>query len=59
MTVCALLIATSLSMAGCETNCAGWQQINPSRKDALTDGTKNQILAHNLFGAKQGCWTKR
>jgi len=54
-----LLFAMLSLSAGCATNCAGWEQINPSRKDVLTDGTKNQILSHNLFGAKQGCWAKR
>jgi hypothetical protein len=53
-----MLLLISESISGCATsgNCAGWQQINPSRKDALTQGTKRQILSHNEFGEKQGCW---
>lgn len=38
------------------SNCAGWDPINPSRKDVLTDGTAKQIVAHNEFGEKQRCW---
>jgi hypothetical protein len=52
-----MLIA--ISMAGCATDgCSGWSAIRPSRSDKLTDGTARQILAHNQFGVRQGCWAK-
>ena len=54
-----LLIASASSISGCATNCAGFEAIRPSRADVLTESTQNQILSHNLFGAKQGCWPKR
>ncbi|HEV2570930.1 MAG TPA: hypothetical protein VGU72_04270 [Beijerinckiaceae bacterium] len=53
----ALLIASASLMNGCATDpCAGWRPINPSRQDALTDGTADQVLSHNRFGAKQCGW---
>lgn len=36
-------------------NCTGWAPIKPSKEDKLSDGTAKQILAHDEFGAKQGC----
>lgn len=46
------------SLGGCihTSNCAGWVQINPSRKDVLTEGTEAQILTHNLHGRDQCGW---
>lgn len=38
------------------TVCAGWEPVLVSGQDALTDGTAEQILAHNLYGQKIGCW---
>lgn len=57
----ALIVGTAISLSACATasNCAGWSAIQPSRSDKLTTGTKQQILAHNEFGAKQGCWRGR
>ena len=55
-----LMILIAVSTSGCATsNCAGWSAIQPSRSDRLTIGTKQQILAHNEFGVKQGCWRGR
>lgn len=52
-------------MAGCATkttvkvdHCTGWAPIYPSGNDVLTDGTARQILAHDEFGARMGCWPK-
>jgi len=45
-----------LLLAGCGSTCAGWKQFNPSRKDVLTEGTKMQIVEHNSYGERQGCW---
>ena len=58
-----LLLVTSVLTSGCATSntCAGWDKlgpVKPSRKDVLTDGTKDQILAINEFGKRQGCWSK-
>jgi hypothetical protein len=36
--------------------CQGWQPIYPSRQDVLTDGTAKQVLAHDQYGLKMGCW---
>ena len=38
-------------------NCSGWRAILASTEDDMTDETKRQILAHNEFGLKIGCWT--
>ena len=54
----ALISVSSLGCATNASNCAGWSAINPSRKDVLTEGTVKQMLAHNEFGVKQGCWAK-
>lgn len=54
--IAALAVIGTL-LAGCQGagwSCAGWQKIEPSRTD--TDGTKAQVLEHNNFGRKQGCW---
>jgi len=48
-----------ISLGGCGFGCAGWHEFEPSSRDVLTDGTAKQMLAHNEFGAKQGCWKAR
>ena len=48
--------ALALLLAGCGSTCAGWKSLNPSRKDVLTEGTKTQIVEHNSYGERQGCW---
>lgn len=53
----ALMIAgCCLLLSGCASgwSCEGWTKISPSRVD--TGGTKSQVLAHNNFGRRQGCW---
>ena len=51
---------------GCETTgpaidqdtiCAGWRPVLVSRDDVLSNETAQDILAHNEFGAAQGCWS--
>ena len=60
MLTSALIAGGAISLGGGATsNCAGWSPILPSRSDKMTIGTKQQILAHNEFGAKQGCWKGR
>jgi hypothetical protein len=39
-----------------DTGCNWTKAILPSTKDVLTDGTADQILAHNLAGAKHCGW---
>ncbi len=50
-------------LSGCATNgarteggCAAFRPIYTSRADALTDGTTEQLLAHNLTGARLCRW---
>lgn len=38
------------------TSCAGFRPILPSKADVFTDGTADQINAHNLIGERLGCW---
>ena len=40
-------------------SCAGFHEFRPSPKDVLTEGTAQQMLSHNLYGVKQGCWKAR
>lgn len=51
-------ISLLLLLGGCASigGCAGWEKFEPSRKDRLTDGTKERILAHNINGERRGCW---
>lgn len=45
-------------VGGCATSgCGGWERITLSHKDVLTRETKEQIVANNEFGEKQGCWS--
>lgn len=37
-------------------HCSGWAPIYASGDDVLTDGTARQILAHDQYGARMGCW---
>lgn len=55
-----IVLMAMLALSGCATasNCAGWEPINPSRNDTLSESTVKQIVAHNEFGVKQSCWTK-
>ena len=48
-----------MTVSGCGFGCAGWEEFRPSKNDVLTDGTSKQMLKHNNFGAKQGCWKAR
>lgn len=59
--ICAGMLLGLLS--GCATNgvgtdggCAAFRPIYTSRADALTDGTAEQLLAHNLTGARLCGW---
>lgn len=52
--------AIALLLAGCATTsgnfCDVAAAIRPSVDDAMTDGTKRQILAHNEYGARACNW---
>lgn len=37
-------------------HCTGWAPILVAPADVLTDGTARMILAHDLYGARMGCW---
>lgn len=39
-----------------DLSCAGWRQISLSRQDKLTEKTESEILGHNEFGERRGCW---
>lgn len=50
-------LALALLLSGCAgSNCGGWSAIYPSRADKLTEGTADQILKHNTYGASQCGW---
>ncbi|QCN96677.1 hypothetical protein D3093_15165 (plasmid) [Azospirillum argentinense] len=57
--LCAALAAL---LSGCATSgpatdgCVAWRPIYISRSDVLTDGTAEQIMAHNLTGARLCGW---
>ena len=57
-----LCAALAVLLSGCATvgpvtdGCAAWRPIYISRADSLTDGTAEQILAHNLTGARLCRW---
>lgn len=38
--------------------CAGWRPILVSPRDVLTEETAREILAHNLYGERIGCWRR-
>ncbi|ALG72133.1 hypothetical protein VY88_02990 [Azospirillum thiophilum] len=52
----ALLSGCATSGAGTEGGCAAFRPIYTSRADMLTDGTAEQLLAHNLTGARLCRW---
>jgi uncharacterized lipoprotein YajG len=57
---CLALIATTLLLAGCATDgqfCQAASPIRPSTNDRLTNGTIDQLLAHNLTGAELCGWS--
>lgn len=66
-----LLLPLLLSVSGCagsgllgttdkavltDLGCAGWRMIDLSTKDQLTPMTEDQIIAHNEYGERRGCW---
>ena len=57
-----LCAALAVLLSGCATagpatdGCAAWRPVYVSRADSLTDGTAEQILAHNLTGARLCGW---
>lgn len=51
------MLSMMILIAGCATDPCNWAKpINPSRSDALTDGTARQILIHNETGARVCGW---
>jgi hypothetical protein len=50
----AIVVALGLTLGGClQTTCGSFAEINPSPRD--TQGTKDQVLLHNLHGKTLGC----
>jgi hypothetical protein len=59
MKLIVMLLVVAILSSGCVPNgCAGWKPIilDGVSVDYLTDRDADDILAHNLFGQKQGCW---
>lgn len=52
----ALLSGCATSGAGTDGGCAAFRPIYTSRADVFTDGTAEQLLAHNLTGAQLCGW---
>lgn len=52
----ALLTGCATNGAGTEGSCAAFRPIYTSRADVFTDGTAEQLLAHNLTGAQLCRW---
>ncbi|MBP2233141.1 hypothetical protein J2847_006476 [Azospirillum agricola] len=57
----ALVLLTGCATAGPGTEgaCAAFRPVYISRADALTDGTAEQLLAHNATGARLCGWRGR
>lgn len=58
-----ILLVASLVLSGCQNSgtlsaCDGWRPIQLTKQDAskISDPLADQILAHNEFGEKIGCW---
>ena len=63
MLILTLPLVASGILAGCAPrtivktdHCTGWAPIYADGSDVLTDGTARQILAHDEYGARMGCW---
>jgi len=54
--VLALLTGCASNGAGTEGACTAFRPVYVSRADALTDGTADQLLAHNRTGAALCGW---
>ncbi|SMF72308.1 hypothetical protein SAMN02982917_4134 [Azospirillum oryzae] len=52
----ALLSGCATNGAGTEGGCAAFRPIYISRADVFTDGTAEQLMAHNLTGASLCGW---
>lgn len=39
-------------------SCAGWAPILISEGDILTEETARDILVHNRYGQREGCWSQ-
>lgn len=50
----------SLALLGCQTTsgnfCDVASPIRPSVQDGMTDGTKRQVIAHNVYGERSCGW---
>ena len=54
--VLALLTGCEMSGRGIDAACGAFRPVYVSRADVLTDGTAEQVLAHNLTGARLCGW---
>lgn len=52
----ALLSGCATNGVGTEGGCEAFRPIYTSRADVFTDGTAEQLLAHNLTGARLCGW---
>ena len=52
------MLATGCAPTGSVDGCAGWKPIRltDAAIDALSDADAADVLAHNLYGQKRGCW---
>ena len=52
------MLATGCTPTGSVDGCAGWKPIRltDAAIDALSDADAADVLAHNLYGQKRGCW---
>lgn len=53
----ALLLTTAACADTSAEICAGWRPLSWAAED--TQGTKQEIKAHNRHGEDMGCWAKR
>ena len=62
MTLKLILIAALTLSSGCVMgggdNCAGWKPIrlDDASIDGMTERDARDVLAHNVYGSKRGCW---
>ncbi len=56
--VVAMLGTGCVQTGGSADPCAGWKPIRltDAAIDALSDADAADVLAHNLYGQKRGCW---
>lgn len=53
-----LTLSSGCVMHGAGDACAGWKPIrlDDASIDGMTDRDARDVLAHNAYGSKRGCW---